>query len=332
MLIFPRAGYPGNARIPLNDLQISKRDDINSKLISGEYEFESINCLVCGSASDVVITERDCYALSYSVKICSNCGFVYTSPRLNSRSYGLFYENEYRELYEGTNMASEDFFEGQRRKGLRLYKYLKSKGFITIPSMKVLEVGCGAGGILDVFKKNGHKVIGIDLGSDYINYGKSKYGLDLRVSYLEDLNLDYKPDLVIYSHVMEHISDPIKEMKVLATICGPNTLVYIEVPGLFYIHKSYNMDMMLYFQNAHTFHFTLNSLNYLMTSCGFKGLSGNEYIKAVYCLGKSEARQLDEYSNILRYMQRNEHFRVWYRYTFGVIKRILFYVNQLISR
>jgi len=332
MSIFNRTGYPGKARIPLNDLQISKREDVNKKLETGEYEFESISCLICGSSSADVIAERDRYALLYSVKVCSNCGFVYTSPRMNARSYGLFYDKEYRELYEGTNIASEEFFERQRQKGRKILKFMKSNGFISGSRIKVLEVGCGAGGILDIFQQEGHQVLGIDLGSEYINFGKSNYRLDLRVGYLADLKHEFTPDLVIYSHVMEHVTDPIKEMGDLAAICGPNTLVYIEVPGLFYIHKSYNLDMMLYFQNAHTFHFTLNSLNYLMNKSGFKMLLGTEYIKAVYCKGHSDVNQLDEYSSVLKYLNFLERYRFCYRYTYGVLKRVFNELSKLTVR
>ena len=94
--------------------------------------------------------------------------------------------------------------------------------------MLVVEVGVGAG---RDFKKRprdtGAQVVGCDLGSDYLEYGRLAHGLDLRFGFFEDLQLDRNPDLVIYSHVLEHVLDPVAEMRKVACVLGQGGLLYV---------------------------------------------------------------------------------------------------------
>jgi hypothetical protein len=189
-------------------------------------------------------------------------------------------------------------------------------------AMKIVEVGCGAGGILDFFRSEGHSVIGIDLGSEYVAYGRDVHGLDLRVCMLKDLALDFTPDLVIYSHVMEHILHPLDEMKSIASVSGAETLVYIEVPGLKNIHKGYSMDVMKYYQNAHSYHFTLGSLRYLMESAGFGLVSGTEYVRSIFSLKSAGVQNFNEYNSIRNYLVLNERYRWIFPMTVSGLKQL----------
>ena len=160
---------------------------------------------------------------------------------------------------------------------------------------------------------------------------------------LKDLALDFTPDLVIYSHVMEHILHPLDEMKSIANVSGTETLVYIEVPGLKNIHKGYSMDVMKYYQNAHSYHFTLGSLRYLMESAGFGLVSGTEYVRSIFRLKSAGAIGLkgdnndvsvvsggdsiapsvvyNEYNSIRNYLVWNERYRWIFPMTVSGLKQ-----------
>jgi hypothetical protein len=251
---------------------------------------------------------------------------------MTDAAYGEFYDNEYRPLYVGSERATDDFFAEQRNQGRRIHDFLRGAGVMR-DAMKIVEVGCGAGGILDFFRSEGHSVIGIDLGSEYVAYGRDVHGLDLRVCMLKDLALDFTPDLVIYSHVMEHILHPLDEMKSIASVSGSETLVYIEVPGLKNIHKGYSMDVMKYYQNAHSYHFTLGSLRYLMESAGFGLVSGTEYVRSIFSLKSEPAAEVqqhvdagvqnfNEYNSIRNYLVWNERYRWIFPMTVSGLKQL----------
>lgn len=320
MYQFRRTIEKGKPSISLNELQIQMRNQVQGKVNSGEYGFESVSCLLCDNSNCEAVTDQDRYGLSFSVQLCKICGLMYTSPRMTAKAYGEFYDNEYRPLYVGKARAGDDFFNEQKRQGQRIYNYLVSSGQDLSKPLRVLEVGCGAGGILETFRSKGHTVLGLDLGSEYVAFGKENYGLDLRVGFLSTLALDFAPDLIIYSHVMEHILNPLQEMQEIKKHAGENTLVYVEVPGVKNIHKGYEMDIMKYYQNAHSVHFTLTSLSSMMLQCGFGLISGDEYVHSVFSPSKAVFDFENEYVSTRDYLIKTERTRWQYPYTLRALK------------
>jgi SAM-dependent methyltransferase len=201
---------------------------------------------------------------------------------MTQESYSDFYSKEYRALYVGKNQATESFFDQQYAHGIQIYSYMKPLLNKPIEDILVVEVGVGAGGILKAFSEAGAQVVGCDLGSDYLEYGRLVHGLDLRFGFFEDLQLDRNPDLVIYSHVLEHVLDPVAEMRKVACALGPGGLVYIEVPGVRSIPNVYSYDFLKYLQSAHTFHFTRQTLENLMEKSGYRSLQSDERVIAVF--------------------------------------------------
>jgi 2-polyprenyl-3-methyl-5-hydroxy-6-metoxy-1,4-benzoquinol methylase len=308
-MLLKRLKNDGISRLELNELQNTIKEQIVSKIDNEEYQFESIICPICDFDGKELIGEKDRYGFYFSTNICKQCGFVYTSPRMNQESYDSFYNLEYRKLYSGSEQVNPNFFEFQRKFGKRIYKFLDKNNLIKKKQMFVLEVGCGAGGIIDYFREEGHTVKGIDLGEQYVNYGKENYGLDLEVSTLKELSLKDKPDLIIYSHVLEHILDINKEVNLIQNFITKDTIIYIEVPGIKEIHNNYNSDILKYFQNAHTFHFTLESLSNLMNKHQFVLISGNQFVMSAFKLGNTSIKYVNDYEPTKRYLHAIEFKR-----------------------
>ncbi len=112
--------------------------------------------------------------------------------------------------------------------------------------------------------------------------------VDVIVGGLEDLKGDdRKFDIVIMSHVLEHFRDIGKQLSYLAPHITDESLVYVEVPGLFRLKYSceYNCDFLRYFTSAHMSHFNFTSLSHIMSISGFRPIWGNEIVEAVYQKG-----------------------------------------------
>ena len=266
----------------LNELQMAARADVERRIASGEYAFEPVSCPVCDEWAFEPLAEKDRYGLYMPVVICTVCGLVQTNPRMTTQSYEAFYRREYRRLYDGTESATEDFFRNQYRKGARIHDRLVSSGLLRLLRGRyVLEVGCGAGGILQYFKEPGWRVRGIDPGADYVRFGRER-GLDLSAGTLASIAFDEKPDLVIYADVFEHLTDPNAELRRLHTLLPDDAAVYVEVPGIGDIGRRYDGDILLYLQNAHVYHFTLSSLTNLVVRNGFTVLGGTHEVACIF--------------------------------------------------
>jgi SAM-dependent methyltransferase len=229
---------------------------------------------------------------------------------MTRESLNLFYLDDYREMYSGKKKADIRFFSTQYRDGKAIIDFIKNYDpSISFQDKLILEIGCGAGGILAAFRDAGAQVMGFDLGSDYLDYG-IKDGLRLERGTIEDYQETRKPDIIIYSHVLEHVSSPSEELEHVKKICHDKTLVYIGVPGLLSVQTTY-VDFLRYLHIAHLHHFSLGTLKNLLSKHGFTLVFGNEDIRSLFIYNPScvKSRTINCYHENMNYLMETENKR-----------------------
>jgi 2-polyprenyl-3-methyl-5-hydroxy-6-metoxy-1,4-benzoquinol methylase len=90
-----------------------------------------------------------------------------------------------------------------------------------------LDFGCGLGGMLDEIGSNAKKAFGLEPNIIRANYVKSK-GHKV-VNDLDEIK-DNSLDTISLFHVLEHITEPLKILKILSKKLKPKGKVIIEVP------------------------------------------------------------------------------------------------------
>lgn len=297
----------GKASLHLNDFQRKEVDIVKKKIQEGAYKFEAKPCAICGEIHDLeTLSEKDRYGFYFPMQICQSCGFVFANPQMREKDYTDFYVNSHQKrVYVGKDRPGNAYFKTQMRKGASIYNYI-SKNIPEDKKLHVLEVGCGAGGILKVFKERGHEVKGVDLNPVYVTYGSMEHGLNLSTQNLFDIKNE-KYDLIIYSHVLEHLSKPSEHLQFVKELLHPEGMVYIEVPGIKESVKNYG-DFLRYLQNAHIYNFSHTSLTNLMAKNGYKAMgSPNEFIRSLWKIGEKPLTKFDnDYANCMRYLTANE--------------------------
>ncbi len=271
-----RAGEP--ARQQLSPEQIRVRDRIHARMRSGEYTMVEVACL-CGCEEGDVLSEIDRYGLPVRTILCTHCGIVRSSPRLDEPSTLRFYEEDYRELYTVDGEDPELLFNNQLAKGRQLVgRFAKLVDKVD----RVVEVGCGAGGQLAAFAELGKKVAGVDLGSEWLNVGRRK-GIDLICGDAMDLreHLDWPADMVVATHVIEHFLELDTEIAKMAALLAPDGVMLLEVPGIRMVASGYRGDFLLYLQNAHNYHFTAATFGYALSRCGLDVFFSDELVSAI---------------------------------------------------
>lgn len=248
------------------------RDDVASRklhLIS--------NYCICNNKHperDIVISEKDRYGLPIPQILCSHCGIIRSKYVFDETSNDLFYKSYYRNVYS-SGMSMEDFFYNwQVYQGNRFIQLLKEHSVFDNIS-EVVEIGCGAGGILLPFKKEGKNVCGYDFDMDYLNYGKSK-GVEIKYGDWYIKTADNSCDLIILSHVLEHFLNPLAELKKIISKIRVGKYLMVEVPGILNIHNAYG-NPILYFQNAHVYNFYEQSLRVFFEKLGLEVVYGDEF-------------------------------------------------------
>jgi len=304
-----RYKFDGKSSLNLNKIQLENKKIVEDKIKSKKYKFEKVNCVICGRSNFELLAEKDRYGLYVSTVICKKCGLLQTNPRMTQLSYNDFYDINYRRLYGGNETATERFFNNQITHGKAILDFIEKKTNKEFTNKFVVEIGAGAGGILKAFKDKDNKVFGLDLGSEYINFGKTK-GIPLKVGTIKELEKsNEKPDLVIYSHVIEHILNPYEELKELRRYLKESSLIYIEVPGVKNLIKSYNQDFLRYLQNAHVYHFSLTTLKNKTKKAGYDLVYGNEVINSIFKVGKVNTKFQNDYDETITFLKNLERKR-----------------------
>jgi 2-polyprenyl-3-methyl-5-hydroxy-6-metoxy-1,4-benzoquinol methylase len=325
MNTFPLYKKDGIPSVPLNVEQQKYIEQVTQKINASTYKLVPIGCL-CGSSaqSDTLIAEKDRYGFPIASVMCNACGLIRSSEIFDEKAMIDFYSNEYRSIYQPPEVSISSFFEDQRKRGEVFYElFSKEVGHFNGASM--FEIGCGAGGILFPFHQAGYQCQGADYNQDYLDFGRSK-GLTLHLGDYHQIIPDASQQVILLSHVLEHMVDPIKELNDIFEKLKTGGYLILEVPGVFYIHKGY-FSPITYFQNAHVYSFYKDYMAQIADQYGFKVVYGDE--RCTFILQKPEGwrrkeqitvncDQLGSYpEKIKSYIHRNyvlDKYKISYHY------------------
>ncbi len=297
----------GKPLLSLNDLQIQTKLQVEQKIRNGVYELETAPCIVCNSTTFEPLAEKDRYGFTLSVVVCRKCGLVQLNPRMRQDAYDQFFREEYRQLYVGAPKPTSTYFQQEYNRGNRIDVFLREAlGPVDYTGMRVLDIGCGAGAVLHYFREKGAITCGLDLGGEYVRYGRDNFGLNLVEGTIDVLETDQTFDLIIYSHVIQHMTDPLTQVSKAMKHLNDNGQIYIRVPGIKNLTIIYKGDFLRNLQNAHVYYFTLLSVTNLMAKAHCSLIYGNEEVRALYRKqpdSRKRTKLNNEYPDIVNYIQ-----------------------------
>ncbi|WP_243438753.1 class I SAM-dependent methyltransferase [Fundidesulfovibrio soli] len=97
--------------------------------------------------------------------------------------------------------------------------------------LRILEVGCLEGRVLQGLARLGHNVSGCDVNAEVAALGARLFGLDIRPGSPEECG--FAPanfDAVISFHTLEHLRDPFAALDCQRELLRPGGAVFLEVP------------------------------------------------------------------------------------------------------
>ncbi len=273
MLDFPLYRNDGIPSVRLNELQKKSIAEFISKLKNGTYNLVDNPCL-CGGHDDICISEKGSYGIPRRYVLCRKCGLVRQEKRLDDESTALFYRDDYRNIYNSNERVGH-YFRFQESRGDSFWSVIAKYADIS-RIHTAFEAGCGAGGILYAFHKRGIKSSGCDFGEKYLAYGREK-GLNL---YVGEPDLTKTPpdsqDLVILSHVLEHLNHPAEYVNKIIDVMSPRGYLIIQVPGLLTQYKR-NAKCIIGFHVAHVSYFYEYFLRKFFEALGLEVVYGDEW-------------------------------------------------------
>jgi len=215
---------------------------------------EHQNCIVCHSQE---IPELIGYERAYLCK-CQSCGLVFSKKIPTADELETYYRH-----YGINNYLSPIT--------IKRYNQILDKLEVYRKTNKLLDVGCGIGFFLVEAKKRGWEVYGTELSEASAKICVEK-GIHIQNGILNSEN--YQPesfDVITSFEVIEHINNPIHDLKNFYTLLRKGGLVYITTPNfnslLRYKLKG-NYNIITY--PEHLSYYTPHTLNKAFSIAGFK--------------------------------------------------------------
>ncbi len=250
---------------------------IRQKFENGTYALEAAPTCLCGCEDFERIADSDRYGIPVGVNLCKCCGLGVQSPRPTEEALQRFYQADYRKLYRGTTKINQDYFLRSHRRGQRIFEFLSDHGLRTTDSV-VVEVGCGPGGILKVFQEQGNDVWGCELDTQCVEFSNEQ-GIPTLSGGAEALaDVGVKADLIVLSHLLEHVPQPFEFMATLRDILTDKGLLYVEVPGV----RNPRTNFFDGVQVAHLYYYDLTTLQFVMGKAGFRLITGDETVRSIF--------------------------------------------------
>jgi len=242
-------------------------------------------CKLCGSAGRMLYRDLHDRLFSapgtWAVKQCTNeaCGLLWLDPEPAEEDLPILYRDYY------THSARADQANGSRRWLRDLYRSsLKATRIIAerrklqllfvdeLPPGELLEVGCGAGDRLPVFKALGWRVTGQDVDPLAGSAVKPKTGIDVHVGPLEDLaRAQRRFDAIVVNHVIEHVVDPVALLRICGSMLRPGgSLVCVTPNASSWGHRRFGVNWMSLDPPRHISIFTPAALRNASRMAGYE--------------------------------------------------------------
>lgn len=191
-------------------------------------QLENVSCPLCGSSRDrEMFRARDLNTLlpgEYPLVRCCECGMVYVNPRPIPEEIRQYYPEHY--WVEPPAEGQRPFCDRATRRAIDLL----ARRF---PGGRVLDVGCGVGMVAALMREAGLRPVGLDPYEHACRVARKRYGLEVICGYLGEAHLPERSfDAVTFFDVLEHVYDPVAELKEARRLLNFEGLVIVKVPNI----------------------------------------------------------------------------------------------------
>ncbi len=207
---------------------------------------------------------------------CRRCGLVINRSGVSKQEFDDFYNSTYFEknsYKKGSVLTAEQHYN-QRKNSIQnsrrnFEKYLK-------PHFHLLEIGSGAGELIDSVKDRVASCFAIEMNKDYVEFIQSSLKIPAASTDYTQTEFDRKFDMILIVNTIDHMYNSLGVLKKLHHDLADDGLLYIEVPNddqalsrVLPQDKAERFRNFMY-QKAHYYSFTFETLEKTLEWGGFE--------------------------------------------------------------
>ena len=242
-------------------------------------------CPICGQVpmdilfyQRLVLPEELPLDAKQTIVCCDQCGFVYTVVTSPQKDYDRFYScfSKYADAQTYMGGGTEADVNRQQQTATYITRLMPDK------HNRIMDIGCANGTLLGILKQLGYNhLYGIDPSPDCIQNVKRLYDIEAYSTSLTNLPCGSGQfDLVVLSHVLEHVRDVQLAMQQIFDLLTPSGYLYLEVPDASR-YADFMFSPMQEFNLEHINHFSQVCLERLLSTWGFRMVdSGQKLVES----------------------------------------------------
>lgn len=217
---------------------------------------------------------------NHNLFVCSKCNLIFVNPI--PKEISVYGDDYFSGALKGFGYVDYDLDKEPMIPVFNKYLDLVQKFSLYKPektTKKIFDVGSATGFFLDIARKRGYEVLGIEYSS-FASSEARKKGIDTICGDLLDSDVVIEKesfDVVSMLDVLEHFKNPFDELKKASEILKKDGLLIINTPnGESFISKFLKTKWHLVVPPEHLFYFSPKNLKMFLESIGFEVVySGN---------------------------------------------------------
>lgn len=172
-------------------------------------------CHLCGS-EHIKIWDKD-----NKIFYCEDCDFVFDNPRPSFEDISRFYSRPMKYDSWISNILQREV----------LWKRRLAKVKKNVASGSLLDIGSGIGQFLFFAQNDFFPVFGTEISNIAIEIAKEKFSITLMKGRMEDIKFERSFDVITLFHVLEHVEDPKRTVKIIHHLLNTGGIAFIAVPN-----------------------------------------------------------------------------------------------------
>jgi SAM-dependent methyltransferase len=236
----------------------------------------TFTCPACGKpsvAGEQIVGRDNMHGLpgAFTVTTCTECGSGATLPFLPASELGQFYPEGYYAytLPEGWP-ARALALALIRRRGDKALRSSPLNVLASMPTGKLLDVGCGRGDIGSAFIARGWTVSGIEPSEDACIAARER-NINAFAGTLEEAPFPREHfDAILFQHSLEHVAVPQEDIHRALELLCPGGVLIVSVPNFgSWQRRRFQADWRHLDVPRHRTHFSSSGLQQLLVGAGF---------------------------------------------------------------
>lgn len=228
-------------------------------------------CPLCSrTSSSHRVAKNSTFGKPFDIVLCDDCELYYFAKQPAPAFLENFYKKQYFSEVRRNRLAY--FFKSRFSKMRAFSQFLYIQNHLqTSGDKSILELGSADGTFLSFFKQHGWSFKGLEFNEYMIQKARTQYGIIPERRDILDIDSGSEQyDIIAMSHVLEHLTDPIKVLRHCKKLLKPCGFLFIELPYSPLLGETTDELLSDYLDTTHLFNFRPLSLRKLLLKSGFK--------------------------------------------------------------